>query len=192
MFHRTRFWTLMFAFQLVFGFTVFALTRAHYAGREAAPAPPPKPAGQTSSQWSAAPAGSDLENLIAAFPGLPLAQDPAALSRQADRFFTEQRYGEAANLYQQALAAGSQDADDYNSLGLTLHYLGRSAEALQVLDEGITFDPAYQRIWLTLGFVNSQVGHTEQARAALTRAVQMAPDNDIGQSAARMLESLPR
>jgi tetratricopeptide (TPR) repeat protein len=129
--------------------------------------------------------------VIAAFPGLPPTRDPAALSMEADRFFTDKRYGEAANLYQQALAAGSQDADDFNSLGLTLHYLGRSAEALRVLDEGITVDPSYQRIWLTLGFVNSQVGHTEQARAALTRAVQMAPDNDIGQSAASMLESLP-
>jgi Flp pilus assembly protein TadD len=81
--------------------------------------------------------------------------------------------------------------DTYNNLGITLHYLGRSAEALRWLNEGIAKDPTYQRIWLTLGFVNSELGDTGQARIALTKAVQMGADNEIGQSAVRMLENLP-
>jgi hypothetical protein len=39
--------------------------------------------------------------------------------------------------------------------------------------------------------VNSQVGNTEEARTALTKAIDMNPDTDIGQSAANMLAQLP-
>jgi Flp pilus assembly protein TadD len=108
----------------------------------------------------------------------------------ADDLFGKAQYDEAARLYQQALEADPKDVNTYNNLGITLHYLGRSGEALEVLNEGITLDPSYQRIWLTLGYVSSQVGQAEQARAALTKAVQMDPDSDVGQSASSMLESL--
>lgn len=47
------------------------------------------------------------------------------------------------------------------------------------------------RGWLTLGFVNSQLGNIEQARSALTTAVRMDADNEIGQAAAEMLAELP-
>jgi hypothetical protein len=51
-------------------------------------------------------------------------------------------------------------------------------------------DPSYQRIWLTLGFVNSQVGNTGKAREALTTAAQMGADTEVGQSATQMLQDL--
>jgi Flp pilus assembly protein TadD len=69
--------------------------------------------------------------------------------------------------------------------------MGRSAEAVDRLNEGVAVDPGYQRIWLTLGYVNSQVGNIEQARTALTNALNMDANNDIGQSATKMLENLP-
>jgi Flp pilus assembly protein TadD len=72
-----------------------------------------------------------------------------------------------------------------------LHYLGRSTEALDILHKGVAVDSNYQRIWLTLGFVNKQLGNSEQARKALTTAVQLDPDTDVGKSAAKMLEGLP-
>jgi Flp pilus assembly protein TadD len=55
----------------------------------------------------------------------------------------------------------------------------------------VKVDANYQRIWLTLGFVNKQLGNTVQARTALTTAVQLGADNDIGRSAGKMLEGLP-
>jgi Tfp pilus assembly protein PilF len=112
------------------------------------------------------------------------------MMRQADDLFGMQQYGKAAVLYQKVLDAGSKDANTYNNLGITLHYLGRPAEALQVLNEGVATDPSYQRIWLTLGFVNSQLGNTAQAREALTTAVQMDASTDVGQSATQMLNAL--
>jgi tetratricopeptide (TPR) repeat protein len=196
---NARFWALMALFQLVFGLTVFALTRQYYVSApqkaSAAMQLPAPAAGLTGSGNPHAdlrnnPTG-DLAELMSTFPGQPPAQDPVALARQGDRFFAEQRYDLAAQQYRQAIDAGSRDANDYNSLGLTLHYLGRSAEALQVLNEGIALDSTYQRIWLTLGYVNSQLGNAEQAREALGNAVRLGPDNEIGQSATEMLDQLP-
>jgi Flp pilus assembly protein TadD len=84
------------------------------------------------------------------------------------------------------------NVNTYNNLGITLFYLGRSDDALRRLNEGIALDPSYQRIWLTLGFVNGQLGNFREARTALNRAVGMGADNEIGQSAMQMLDGLPR
>ena len=192
-----RFWTLLVAFQIVFGFVVFGVTRQYYleAGLRqgqaragtAAGAPHPMPA---------APAGSaedDLARLISALPGpggAPATGSPDQLAREGDRLFGQGQYPRAAELYASALAAGDTDVNTYNSLGLTLHYLGRSGEALQVLGEGIALDDSYQRIWLTLGFVHGQVGHVEQAREALERAWDIDPESEVGRSAADMLKQL--
>lgn len=193
---NARFWALMAAFQLVFGLAIFGLTRQYYRAPPGRPVPEQANAGQTAAsqatpEWPEPDAGSELEDLISAFPGQTASQDPVELSRQADQFFAKQQYDQAALLYEQALVAGSADVDDFNSLGLTLHYLGRSDEALAMLNEGIALDPSYQRIWLTLGFVNSQLGNAGPAREALTKAVQMDATSDVGQSAAEMLDQLP-
>lgn len=192
---NARFWVFMAAFQLLFAFGVFALTRAYYLDRAPQPsrvaavpfgAAAPHPMPPTTSGDPR----DELESLISSFPAPSAGQDPVQLSRQGDAHFGQQQYDRAAQFYEQALRAGSQDVNDYNSLGLTLHYLGRSEEALAVLDEGVAVDPDYQRIWLTLGFVNSQLGNLQAARTALGTAVEMDADNDIGRSAAEMLNQL--
>jgi tetratricopeptide (TPR) repeat protein len=118
-------------------------------------------------------------------------EDPVAMASRADNYFINQQFEEAAELYQRMLVMGSGGVDTYNNLGITLHYLGRSDEALSVLDEGVEVDATYQRIWLTMGYVNSQIGHTEKARTALATAVSLDAASDVGQSAAKMLENLP-
>jgi Flp pilus assembly protein TadD len=97
----------------------------------------------------------------------------------------------AAELYERLLVLGPNNVETYNNLGITLHYIGRSNEALRRLNEGVAIDPAHQRIWLTLGFVNSQLGNTEQARAALNTAADLNAANEIGKSAIKMLADLP-
>ncbi len=179
---------MLAVFQVAFGLTVFAVTRQYYlpdVGTVSA-----GPARHTTAPLPAQSAESDLANLISAFPGPAAATDPVELSFQADEAFSNQQFGQAAELYERLLLADPGNADTYNNLGLTLHYLGRSSEALSVLNEGVTVDPGYQRIWLTLGFVNVQVGNLEQARSALSTAIQMGADTEVGQSAAHMLDAL--
>jgi len=188
---RSKFWMQMLIFQLIFGLTIFTFTRQYYIQDSAAARVTP------AASSPAAPAGphSALENKLTQFnpalPGEMKSGDPAVLARQADEFFAKEQYQQAADVYQQLLATGQNDVDTYNNLGITLHYLGRSTEALDILNKGVAVDSNYQRIWLTLGFVNKQLGNNEQARMALTTAVQLDAASDVGKSAAKMLEGLP-
>lgn len=189
MLHNARFWIFMIVFQVAFGLAVFAATRNYYLAKAPAAVSSPHAVARQPTEWPQAGQGSELEQLISTFPGQSLESDPVVLASRADEAFVNQQFDLAANLYQQMLVLDPNNADTYNNLGITLHYLGRSAEALQILNQGVTVDPTYQRIWLTLGFVSGQTGHTAEARKALKTAVEMGPETEVGQSAAEMLRS---
>jgi len=189
----------MVVFQVAYGAIVFALTREYYVSQAPA-ASPPRPAAVSSGKMVSKPweawsntagqaGGSALQPLSL---GQAPMDDPAAVSAQADQYFHAKEYVMAATLYQQILEAGHEDVNTYNSLGITLHYLGRSDEALLALQKGRALEPGYQRIWLTTGFVNAQLGRFEEARQALQQAIALGPDTDVGQSAADMLGKLPQ
>ncbi len=177
----------MTVFQVVFGLAVFTLTRQYYLQDSDNIRAKPTP-----SSTSPAPS-TDTNPTQLGLPGSSqsILDDPALLSRQANESFANKQYNRAAELYEQLVALSPNNVTAYNNLGITLHYLGRSTEALQRLHEGVAVDPKFQRLWLTLGYVNSALGDTEQARSALTTAVEMGTDNEVGQSALQMLESLP-
>ena len=191
MIRSPKFWISMTVFQVVFGLTVFGLTRQYYIHSSDNSRTDPTVIRQPSLEMPDRITENRLSQLDMSRFNQSIIKDPVEISRQADESFAKQDYGRAADLYQRLLKLDPNDVDTYNNLGLTLHYLGRSTEALGKLNEGVGVDPTYQRIWLTLGFVNSQLGNTEQARTALTTAVQINADNDIGQSEVTMLENLP-
>ena len=190
MIRSTRFWIPMTVFQVVFGLTVFAITRQYYIHEPDKVSANPTAINHPAPEWPEQSTGTGLEQLISSYPGQSTIEDPVAISRQADQFYSNGQYDKAADLYEKLLATGSYDVNTYNNLGITLHYLGRSTEAIRVLNEGVAIDPKYPRIWLTLGFVNSQLGNTGQARSALTTAAEMGAGTDVGQSATKMLNEL--
>jgi tetratricopeptide (TPR) repeat protein len=190
MMRSASFWIPMTIFQVVFGLTIFALTRQYYLPDPGNVSANPTVVRQSLPAWPDPVTESDLAQLESSTPEDPISDDPAEWSRQADEFFSSGQYDRAAELYEQLLGLAPNNVDLYNNLGITLHYLGRSEEALGTLNEGVAVDPTHQRTWLTLGFVNGELGNTEQARAALTTAIQMGTDNKVGQSAERMLENL--
>jgi len=181
---NASFWISMGVFQVVFALAIFGITRQYYLDGDNAELPAPSVVNEPAFEWV-----NRLPEINTAL--LETSQDPAEISRQADAYFVNKQYSLAADLYERLLSFDQNNVDVYNNLGLTLHYLGKSTEALRRLDEGVSVDPTYQRIWLTLGYVSSQLGQTERARTALTTAVGMDADSQVGQSAARMLESLP-
>jgi len=189
--HDTRFWTLLVIFQVFFGLAVFGITREVY--RQEAPTVRGHPPITTSSSptWSQGIKATDISQLSS--PGLvePALNDPAEISRRANEYFRNQQYQSAAELYEQLLAFSPNDVEVYNNLGLTLFYIGRPDEALRRLNEGVAVDSEHQRIWLTLGYVNGQLGKTEQARTALTNAAERGSDEKIRQAATKMLSELP-
>lgn len=187
---NAKFWVSMIVFQAVFGIAVFAITRAYYEQDADEVRAPPSATGRPALAWPNGITETEVTRLSSSNSGEPTIQDPVELSRQAHDFFANKQYDRAAELYEQLLVFSPNNAETYNNLGLTLHYLGRSTEALRRLNEGIAVDAENQRIWLTMGFVNSQLGNTEQARAALATAVQIGSDESIRQSATKMLEDL--
>ena len=130
-----RFWILMTVFQVAFGLAIFAITRQYYIQDSGNVSDEPKVVAQSES--------STL--------GPSTIEDPAEVARMANESFANKHYDRAAVLYERLLVLGPNDVNTYNNLGLTLHYLGRSNEALDVLEEGVSVDPTYPRIWLTLG-----------------------------------------
>jgi tetratricopeptide (TPR) repeat protein len=181
----------MAIFQVAFGLAVFAATRYYYRD---APKTTTVTAAILDRPWSALPldaSGTSSSTVDAITENVIASGDPIEISRLADERFTAREYDSAARLYAELLRLAPDHADTYNNLGLTLHYLGRSDEALDILNQGVAAEPTHQRIWLTLGFVNSQIGDIEQARTALKNATEMGDDADIRQSARDMLEQLP-
>ena len=187
----SRFWILAAVFQVVFGLAVFAITREYYIQDANDVATVPLATNQSAPIWPNRITEAEIARLSSSNTSQATMQDPVEISRRADEYFANQQYDRAAELYEQLLAFDPNSAEVNNNLGLTLHYLGRSTEALRRLNDGLAINPQHQRTWLTLGYVNSQLGNTEQARAALTQAANIGTDESIRQSALKMLDNLP-
>lgn len=184
------FWVSMAVFQVIFGLAVFAVTRDYYRVDVSSEVAQPT-ATQLPPMESRAPFADINPALLSSLStGAAGTRNPVEISQQANQLFAEKQYAAAATAYEKLLAFDPGNVDTLNNLGLTLHYIGRSDEALRRLNEGVALDPTYQRIWLTLGYVNSSLGNVEPARTALTTAVEMDPDSGVGRSAKQMLEGL--
>lgn len=186
-----KFWIALATFEIVFGLAVFGLTRQYYLDDKVPVSAEQNLASKSIGVRNNTITEADLARFNLSVPAQALPDDPIEVSRQANEFFASAQYEQAAVLYEKLLTFGPDNADTYNNLGITLHYLGRSDEALRKLNEGIASDPSHQRIWLTLGFVNSQLGNTDDARSALTKATQLGSDETIRKSAQDMLGNLP-
>jgi tetratricopeptide (TPR) repeat protein len=182
-------WLLFAAFLAFYGFAVFAVTRDYYLRN------PPRVAAAPADRAPHAVApqrdrtfiqGEVLSGPGAAAPP-PTGTDPDQLNRAGDALFAQRRYAEAIPYYRRALELAPDEPDAGNDLGLSLYYAGQAGEALEVLRSAAQRSPAFQRIWLTLGFVSANTGDRSAARDALGKARDMDPENDIGQEAARLL-----
>jgi WD40 repeat protein/Flp pilus assembly protein TadD len=77
-------------------------------------------------------------------------------------------------LAEEALAKGPRKRTYLNTLGATLYRSGRYDAALQQLDEALqaTKGKASPYDWLFLAMAHQRLGHTDQARCCLAKAVQ--------------------
>ena len=180
-------WLVVAAIQLFYGFAVFALTRDYYQ-RHPAVAQARSQAvhsGTPVPTRSVQPSGGG-----SAIPESVVQKDPILLAQVGDERFSQRRYPEAIHIYRQVLELNPGDVDTYNDLGLALHYSGDSSQALAVLKKGVEKDPKFQRIWLTLGFVQTHTDERPEAGFALQEAIKLDPENQVGREAKRVLESL--
>jgi tetratricopeptide (TPR) repeat protein len=188
---KLKFWIPMTLFQVVFGLTIFTITRQYYIQDSDNVSDNTTEIIQPAFVWPDSITETNPAQLNSSIFSQSIIENPAEISRQANEYFTKKQYDKAAELYERLLVLAPNNVNTYNNLGITLHYLGRSSEALHWLNEGVAVDQTHQRTWLTLGFVYSQVGNTENARSALATAAKIDADNEIGKSAVKMLENLP-
>ena len=183
-------WLQTLALLLVFGVIVFAVTRQMYVGdaqtdaatRSDTAAPPAMPQGNQLEVSTGL-----LESLLSIDSKK---KDPATMLLLANKYFANNQYAEAADLYGQLSALDPGNVGIQNNLGLTLHYINRSEEALAVLMKGSALNPGNQRVWLTLGYVNRELGNLDEAKLSLETAERINPDSDVGRSASKMLSEL--
>ncbi len=183
-------WLQVIALLLVFGAIVFAVARQMYIGD----AQTVSAAGRGTAAPPAMPQRDKLEINTALMESLlsfdSKKKDPATMSLLANKYFANKQYVEAADLYGQLSAIDPGNVDIQNNLGLTLHYINKSEEALAVLMKGSALDPNNQRIWLTLGYVNKELGNLAEAKLSLETAERIDAASDVGRSASKMLSEL--
>ncbi len=186
-------WLIVASLQLFYGFAVFALTRDYYQRRVTQAAPTAslsKTASPHAEQASAS--GNIMQQFDAgsAIPESVVQKDPALLAKLGDERFHQHQYQDAIDIYRQVLAMRPDDVDTHNDLGLALYYSGQPGQALAVLKKGAEQDPGFQRIWLTLGFVQMHTAERPEARYALQEAIKLGAGNKIAQEAERLLVKL--
>ena len=198
------------AFQLAYGASVFVVTRSLYEGESVAQVAMPQgiPHGvptERSAEKSVLLPGSERITVEDALQivragaadsesayGAGSNSNPEEMARVADQHFREGLFQEAAGEYARLLKYAPDNVDIYNNLGLTLHHIDRSPEAVGYLEKGIALNPNHQRIWLTLGFVQTGMGDVAAARRAFTKSVELDPGSRVGLEAKRLLDDLPK
>ncbi len=134
-------------------------------------------------------AGQHVENGSALQSG-KLPDDAGSLAMLGEKYFQENRFMKAIEMFERVIKLDPDNVDAYNDLGLAYHYTGRSDIAVDRLRMGAVVGPSYQRIWLSLGFVLMAQGKTEDATLALQKAVELDPDSGAGREAKSMLDGL--
>ncbi len=128
---------------------------------------------------------SRLRELLAQTP-----ESPTLLAELGDMYFERAEYFQAVQEYEKVLKLAPGDIDTYNDLGLSYYYIGRPEDAIRSLNKGIEKDPSFQRIWLSLGFIQASNRNMEEARKALEKAIDIDPATGVGMEAQRILGSI--
>lgn len=179
---------------LVLGTAAFMLTAVLAAGGCSKKDEPQQSGGQAGQAAQSAPHPpmgnvtiiSELEGKLRENP-----KDAEALWRLGDAYFDAKQFEQSATYYKKVLEIKPGETDLYNDLGLSLHYLGNSAEGLKFVEQGIQKNPYHQRIWLTKGFILAYgTGDMDGAKAAWEKASALNPESQIGKAAAEYLAAL--
>ncbi|MBT3027889.1 MAG: tetratricopeptide repeat protein [Candidatus Thiodiazotropha sp. (ex Ctena orbiculata)] len=185
-------WAVIVVAQITYGLLVFAITRSYYQDGQVAVDQSLPAARDVSPHPQVGAFDATLQPEMKVQPSaeaLPT-DDPALIARLADDYFMQKDYPQAIELYERVLQIDPDDVETYNDLGLSLFYTGQSGRALQALQTGAAKQPDFQRIQLTLGFVQTQLGDKEAAAAAFRKAIELGADNRVGLEAKRMLSEI--
>lgn len=113
-----------------------------------------------------------LEEVLAAYPGLPEAHASLGALHRA-----EGRYEEAARQLILALQADPSNHGFHRLLGVTYDASGHDADAIREFEKAIWLQPRYWAGYLDYGVFHYRRGRFEEAVALLKQFLQWAPDH---------------
>ncbi|MFL5401533.1 MAG: tetratricopeptide repeat protein [Gemmatimonadales bacterium] len=96
-------------------------------------------------------------------------QTELLLARARERFTVQDYYG-AVHLLESVVDSGRAFADVHHLLGVSLSLLGQPQRALQELDRALELNPNYVEALIHRGLVLNELGRTDEAEEAFTRA----------------------
>lgn len=99
---------------------------------------------------------------------------------------------EAALQYlSRAVQLGSNSAPDYENLGNLLAQVGRTPEAITVVESGIQLDPYDERLYKALAALDISAHRYPQALAAMKKDIELFPEDDFMRSLLEKAQELP-
>ena len=143
---------------------------------------------------SARPAPRDVdETLVATLEASAqsLPDDASPRVSLGDLYFEAQRFEDAIEWYDQALALNPADVDAGTNLGVSYYYSDQTERAIETFERSLEVDPSHQRALLSLGIVKAfGLQDLDGAIVAWERVVAIAPDSPEGLSAQDSLDRI--
>jgi tetratricopeptide (TPR) repeat protein len=118
-------------------------------------------------------------------------RDTTAIVQLANVSFDAERFPDAINWYEKAIALDPKNADVSTDLGVSYYYTNRTDEALKRFDESLRIDPKHTKTLLNKGIVLA-FGKEDLKAAAVEwqKVVELAPGTPEGEAARRALEGV--
>jgi tetratricopeptide (TPR) repeat protein len=106
-------------------------------------------------------------------------QTELLLVRAKERFVVQDYYG-AVHLLESVVDSGRAFADVHHLLGVSLSLLGQAQRALSELDRALELNPCYVEALIHRGLVLNELGRTEEAEEAFSRASESMAGSTAG------------
>lgn len=161
----------------------------------AAPAAAATTAQPAANQDSAQPAPTPLDEARAAALASTAQRNPndeATRVQLANLYFDAERYQEAVDWYQQALAINPKDINASTDLGIAYYYMNQPDRALAQFDKSLAINPKHAKTLLNVGIVRAFGKQDLRGAAdAWQRALEAAPPgSDEAKAAQQALDGV--
>ena len=181
---------------------LFGLLVGWIIGSQQAPpaAPPSNPAaaasaqpanGQPVGQQAPAPLDESRAGALAS-TAQKNPNDEATRVQLANMYFDAERYQEAVNWYQEALAINPKDINASTDLGIAFYYMNQPDRALEQFDKSLSIDPRHAKTLLNVGIVRAFAKQDLRGAAdAWKKALDAAPPgSDEAKAAQQALDGV--
>jgi hypothetical protein len=105
-------------------------------------------------------------------------ENPWALVQMAEISFNQKLFDKSADFYERYLKSNPEDTTIRTRLASSLTFSGASERAIKELETVIKTDPENFQALAFLAIAQNEVGNSEQARAFLSKAIALAPNEE--------------